>query len=161
MISKLKHANRVMARKLNKISSSAVISPFYSAFDSLAKNRDIQQLATFSTGSFQKQTAVSLIDDNDDEEDNLIENENDQDNNQNNNNSNDQNDENDNKNGNISSNEGARSNLKAIPMQNWKATDLTEEELLITPKTHIIFSSQQPILPFSKIPCKMNTGNLS
>jgi len=46
-------------------------------------------------------------------------------------------------------------------MRNWKATDLTEEELLITPTTHIIFSSQQPILPFSKMPCKMNTGNLT
>lgn len=45
-------------------------------------------------------------------------------------------------------------------MRNWKETDLSEEELKLPVTTHVFFSSQQPILPYSSMSCQMKTGNL-
>ncbi|KRX01904.1 Ribosomal protein S5 domain 2-type fold [Pseudocohnilembus persalinus] len=73
----------------------------------------------------------------------------------NNNDNNDDQNNNDNKH----KNKYLTNELKAIPLRNY-VCELTEEEQKLEKKKHILFSSQQPILPYNSVPCQLRTGNL-
>ncbi|KAL4480128.1 hypothetical protein ABPG74_020644 [Tetrahymena malaccensis] len=176
MISRLRHINKFFANNFNSFKAlKPVTVSFHTNIDNVTLSKSLsyqisqiqgQQLSQ-NRQSFENVQRVAIIHNKnilklteDDSSENVSNN---NPNNSNNGQSGNQNPNNSGNNNNDDSNSGNKKtiSLKTIPMRNWKATDLTEEELKLTPQTHIIFSSQQPILPYSKVPCQMKTGNLT
>lgn len=50
--------------------------------------------------------------------------------------------------------------LQSIPVKSFKDTNLSEEEKKMKPETFLLFSAQQPILPYTSVPCQLRTGSL-